>query len=83
VAAIINRREDGWRKPLLDVFESGMDQGVWTVGIQPRLAVELVIATVKGAGLRPRGAAHALKQLCAALIRNDGKAVKRLPSRAK
>lgn len=70
VAAIISGREDGWRKSLLDVFESGMPEGVWGVGVQPQAAVELVIATVKGASLKPRSATHTLRQLASLLIRS-------------
>jgi len=71
MAAIIDAREDSWRKVLLDVFEEGMPSGAWAEGLEPSGTVELTIATVKGASLRPKSARRVIAQLARLLIRSS------------
>jgi AcrR family transcriptional regulator len=68
VAKIIEGREAGWRAALRNVFASGAKRGDWMAGVAIEDAVELIIAAVKGASLRPRSASKALAQLDRLLI---------------
>jgi AcrR family transcriptional regulator len=69
IAGIVRSREHGWRGSLLDVFKAGSTVNAWAEGVVPAKAVEMVIATVKGASLRPESAVNALAQLARILIR--------------
>ncbi len=68
VAQIIEAREAGWRAALRNVFAMGAERGDWMPGIAIEDVVELVIAAVKGASLRPQSASVALAQLERVLI---------------
>ncbi|WP_433278507.1 TetR/AcrR family transcriptional regulator [Pseudonocardia xinjiangensis] len=68
VAAAMEHHEAGWREVLTGVLAAGAAQGVWATPVEPVVATELVIATVKGVRLTPRVAAQAFEQLEALLI---------------
>jgi AcrR family transcriptional regulator len=68
VAQIIETREAGWRAALRSVFASGAERGDWMSHIAIDDVVELIIAAVKGASLRPRSASAVLAQLERVLI---------------
>jgi TetR/AcrR family transcriptional repressor of nem operon len=63
VRAVVASREAGWRASLTELFQGGARQGSWAPGVDPPAAVELVIATVKGASLDPGHAVAVLGQL--------------------
>lgn len=60
IAEIVNSREAGWRAALTRVFHAGRNAGVWPDRFAVADAVGLIIATVKGASLRPATARFAL-----------------------
>jgi AcrR family transcriptional regulator len=68
VRAVIASREDGWRASLTELFRSGVSEGAWAPEVTPAAAVELVIATVKGASLVPEHAVDVLEQLGRLLV---------------
>jgi AcrR family transcriptional regulator len=68
VAKIIEAREAGWRAALKNVLASGAAGRDWMTGVASDDAVELIVAAVKGASLRPRSASKALAQLARLLI---------------
>jgi AcrR family transcriptional regulator len=74
VAAIIETREAGWRAALGRVFADGAKHRAWAPGVKGDAAVELVIATVKGASLHRRSAKQILALLDRLLIRQEGSA---------
>jgi TetR/AcrR family transcriptional repressor of nem operon len=63
VGAALARDEAGWRAALAGLFDEGLDRGDWVSGLDVRVAVEVVIATVKGVRLAPDRAAQVLAQL--------------------
>ncbi len=69
VRAAIERDEEGCRAWLGGVFREGLDQGAWADGVDAGAAVELVLATVKGARIAPGAADATLQQLERLLIR--------------
>jgi AcrR family transcriptional regulator len=60
LATMIGERERGWRASLAGLFAQA---GPWSGRVEPDAAVELVIATVKGASLHPQTAPLVLAQL--------------------
>ncbi|MFI6318846.1 TetR/AcrR family transcriptional regulator [Nonomuraea sp. NPDC050556] len=64
--AVIDERERGWRAALTEVFRQ---EDAWAAGLTPAAGADLVIATVKGASLRPETARAVLRQLEELIIR--------------
>ena len=72
VRAVMARHEANWRRWLRDLLDAGAARGEWAPGVDPRQAVELVIAVVKGVQLAPAAAGAAFSQLDEVLTRNAG-----------
>jgi AcrR family transcriptional regulator len=68
VRAVVASREGGWRASPTELFETGAAEGAWGEGVDPVAAVELVIATVKGASLHPDRAVDVVQQLGRLLV---------------
>jgi AcrR family transcriptional regulator len=64
--AVVAEREQGWRAALTEVFRQ---EDAWVAGLPPSEGAELVIATVKGASLRPETARLTLRHLEELIIR--------------
>ena len=69
VRRIVAAREKGWSAALTALFR----EGEWAQDIDSRAAAELVIATVKGASLRPDTADKALRQLERLFVRSPAR----------
>ena len=67
VRAIIADREQRWRASLTDIISSGVQAQALAEGVTVEGAVELIVATVKGASLRPDSARDVFRELLALL----------------